>query len=70
MDFITGYNVEDSASGEYFDKLPHIRLNLIGGNISSYCSIINSLKQIDMIKQNNKFTDILGDIKSDCLREN
>ena len=62
--------MEDSASGGYLNNLHRMRMNLIGGYISSYCSILNSLKQIDMIKQNNELADILGDIESNCLREN
>ena len=42
-------------------------LNLIGGSISSYYSIINSTEWIHMIKQENWLSSFLGHIQSDHL---
>ena len=58
--------VEDAISDRYLNNLPHIKMNLIGGSISGYCSILDSSKWIDIIKQENELVDVLGDIYS-CL---
>ena len=44
-------------------------MNLIDGSISSYCSVIKSHEQLDMIKKENKLAAVLGDIESDLLGE-
>ena len=44
-------------------------MNLIDESISSYCSVIKSPEQLDMIKQENKLAAVLGDIESNLLGE-
>ena len=44
--------------------MPQKSLKLIGGYISSYCSILNSTKWLDMIRKANKLVDVIGDIES------
>ena len=47
--------------------MPQRRTNLIYGYISSYYSIIDSLKWIDIIKQSNELAGFCGDIESGNL---
>ena len=44
-------------------------MNLIDGSISSYCSVIKSPGQLDIIKKENKLAAVLSDIESDLLGE-
>ena len=52
-----------------FIDINHLNMNLIDGSISSYCSVIKSHEQLDMIKKENKLAAVLGDIESDLLGE-
>ena len=54
--------MEDDVGYGAFKILPHKRLKLIGGSISSYWSILNYPERIDMIKQANKLSSFIGDI--------
>ena len=47
--------------------LPEKRLKLIDDSILSYCSILNSPKWLNMIKQANEWAYILCDIESECI---
>ena len=53
----------------YFKRLHQQRLNLIDGSISSYYSILNSPKQLRMIKQANELASVLCDIEPDRIWE-
>ena len=69
LDCITGYIMEDSVGERALNRLRQRRLNFIYGYISSYCSIINSTKRLEHIRQANKFASILCDLESDRMRE-
>ena len=56
--------MEDAVSDMDLKNQHQNILNLFVVSISSYCCIIKSPKQIDMINQSNNFTDVLGDIES------
>ena len=62
LDCIPGYILEDAVGDRGFKRMHHRRLNLIGGPISSCCSIFKSPERIDIIKQANKFSYVLGNI--------
>ena len=68
LDFITGYIMEDSVSDRALKRLSQRRLNLIYGYISSYCSILNSPKQLEHIRQASKLASVLCDLESDSMR--
>ena len=59
--------MEDAIGDRYLKRIPQIRLSLIDGSISSYCSILNSPKRLRMTKQENELASVLCDIESDCL---
>ena len=67
LESIAGYKMEDDASDWGLNGVPHRSLNLINGSISSYCSNINSPKQLDLIKKEEKLTYVIGDIESYIL---
>ena len=67
---IVGYIMEDAVGKRALKRLPQIRLNFIDGCISSYCSILNSPKQLEQIRQENRLASILCYLESDCMREN
>ena len=69
LDFIVVYIMEDATGNRYLKRLPQIRLNFIDGYISSYCSVINSPKRLEEVKQSNKMASIMCDLESDCMRE-
>ena len=50
-------------------RLPQRRLNFIDGSIYGYCSILNSPKQLEQIRQENKLASVLCDLESDRVRE-
>ena len=58
-----------AVSERYLKRLPQIRLNFIDGSISSYCSILNSPKQLEKIRQENKLASVLCDLESDRIRD-
>ena len=59
----------DYVGGRALKRLHQRRLNFIDGSIPSYCSILNSPEQLDLIKQANKLASVTGDIESDHLGE-
>ena len=69
LECISGYIMEDSVGYRSLKRMPQRRLNLIDGNISSYCSILNYTERIDPIKQENTLASFFGDIASDYLGE-
>ena len=50
-------------------RLLQRRLNLIDDSISSYCSILNYPKRLNMIKKADELASGICDIESDCLGE-
>ena len=69
MECIACYILEDVVSDRYLKKLPQIRLNFIYDYISSYCSILNSPKFLEQIRQTKNLTSFLCDLDSDHMRE-
>ena len=69
MECIKGYIIEDAVGDRTLKRLPKRRLNLINGAISSYCSIHNSPKKLEHIRQAKKMASVLCDLKYYCLRE-
>ena len=67
LDCIAGYIMEGYVGDRFLRRLPHIRLKLIDGSISSYCYIINFPERFDLINQEKKLASILGVIESDRL---
>ena len=65
LERITGYILEYDVGDSDLNHIPQKRLKLIDVSISSYCSIINSTKRINIIKQTNKLAVFVGDIESD-----
>ena len=60
--------MDDAVGDRYLKRLPRIRLNFIDGYISSYCSILNSLKRLEQIRQAKKLVSVLCDLQSDQIR--
>ena len=69
LDCITGYIMEDAVGDRDLKRLPQIRLNFIDGCISSYCSILNSSKSLEYIRQANKLACVLCGLESYRMRE-
>ena len=69
LDCIAGYILEDAVGERALKRLPQRRLKFIYGSISSYCSILNSPKQLEHIRQENKLASVLFDLESDSMRE-
>ena len=69
LDCITGYIMEDAVSDKAFKRLPQRKLKFIDDYISSYCSIINSPKHLEQIRQASNLASFLCDLESDGLRE-
>ena len=67
LDCITGYIMDSAVGDNNLKRLTQIRLNLIYGSTSSYCSIIKSSGWVDMIDQAKKLASVLGDIYSEHL---
>ena len=61
--------MEDAFNERDLKRLPQRRLNFIDGCISSYCSILNSHKYIEQIKQANKLVYFLCALESYRMRE-
>ena len=51
LECITCYIMEDDIGYRALNSMPRLRLNIIYGSISSYCSIINSHGWLHMINQ-------------------
>ena len=68
--FITGYIMDDTVGNRDLKRLPQRRLNFIDGYISSYCSILNSPKRLEQIRQANNLASVLCDLESDHKKEN
>ena len=68
LDSIASYIMEDAVGERYLKRLPHRRLNFIDVYISSYCSILNSPKQLEHIRQASKLASVLCDLESDSMR--
>ena len=62
--------MEDVVGDRALKRLTQIRLNFIDVYISSYCSILNSPKQLEHISKANKLAYVLCDLESYCMREN
>ena len=61
--------MEDSVGKRDLKRLPHRRLNFIDGYISSYCSILNFSKLLELIRQAKKLASVLCDLEPDRIRE-
>ena len=61
--------MEDAVGNRSLKRTPQIRLNLIDGSISSYCSMINSLERLEQIRQAKHLASVLCDLESDHIRE-
>ena len=59
--------MEDSDGDKAVNNIPQRSLNLIYGSISSYFSVMNFPKLLDMIKQTNNLVYVLVNIKSGRL---
>ena len=62
LDCIGGYILDDAFGERDFKRLLQRRLNFIDGSISSYCSILNSPKQLEYIRQAKKLASALCDL--------
>ena len=62
--------MEYVVGDRYFNGPPQRSLNLIDGIISSYRSILNSTERLNLIKQANNLSSVLGDIYYECLGVN
>ena len=67
LDCTAGYIIEDAVGDSALKRLSQRRMNSIVGSISSYSSILNYPKRLDLNKQENKLTPVLGDIQYDHL---
>ena len=59
--------MEDNVGDRTLKNLPQRRLDLIDGYISSYFSILNYPKRLDLINQTNQLAYVLGDINYERL---
>ena len=69
LECIAGYIMEDYIGYRALKRLsqkslPQRSQNIIYGFISSNCSILNSPKRLNIIKQANELTSVLCDIQS------
>ena len=69
LDCIAGYIMNDAVGDRDLNRLPQRRLNCMDGNISSYCSILNSTERLEQIRQAKKLASVLYDFESDIMRE-
>ena len=65
LKLIKCYIIEDNVDNRSLNNMIYLRLNLIDGYISSYCSIINSHDQLDINRQANKLASVQVDIDYD-----
>ena len=68
LDCIEGYIMGVAVIDMSLNMLPHIRMKFIDDSMSSYCSMINSAKRIEQIRQTNKLAYILCDLESGQMR--
>ena len=61
--------MEDYVGDRALKRMPHRKLNFIDIYISNYCSILNSPKLLEQIRQANKLVSVLCGLDSDCMRE-
>jgi hypothetical protein len=61
--------MEDTKGEGARKRLPTRRLNMIDGNISSWCLVLNSPERLELIRQANELAKVLGELEEDCLRE-
>ena len=57
--------MEDAFGERALKRLPQRRMKIIDGSISSYCSILNSPKQLEQIRQANKLASVLCNLEYD-----
>ena len=60
LDCIAGYIMGDDTGDRYLKRLTQQRLNIIDVYISSYCSILNSPKWIDIDRNQEGFPFLLS----------
>ena len=61
--------MEDAVGERALKRLPQRRLNFIDVCTSSYCSILNSPEQLELIRQTKKLASVLCYLESDQIRE-
>ena len=61
--------MDDAVSERALKRMPQIRPNFIDNYVPSYCSIINSHKRLEQIRETNKLASVLCDLKSDFMKE-
>ena len=61
--------MEDAVDERALKRLSKRRLNFIDGYIFSYCSILNSSKKLEQIRQSNKLASALCDLESNRIME-
>ena len=69
MEFITGYIIEYYVGDRDLKNIPQRRLDLVDRSISSHCSILDSIKWRDVIRQENELAAVIGDIEYVLLWE-
>eukprot|EP00957_Ditylum_brightwellii_P079272 6028280-Ditylum_brightwellii.AAC.1 len=57
--------MEDTKGEGAKRRLPVQHLNMTDGCISSWCSILNSTDSLELIKQANQLSAVLGEIETD-----
>ena len=62
LDTILGHILEDSKGWGAKARLPKRRLNMIDGNISSYCTVLNGPDRLNLVREANLLAGVLGDI--------
>ena len=60
--------MEDAVGERALRRLPQRRLNFVDGCISSYCSILKSPEQLELIRQANKLASVMCDLEYDRIR--
>eukprot|EP00957_Ditylum_brightwellii_P101843 7761962-Ditylum_brightwellii.AAC.1 len=61
--------MEDTKGEGAKRHLPAWHLNMIDGCISSWCSILNSTYRLELIKQANQLSAVLGEIETDKTQD-
>eukprot|EP00957_Ditylum_brightwellii_P057559 4364227-Ditylum_brightwellii.AAC.1 len=64
---ILGYILEDSKGEGAKAQLPKRRINIIDGNISSYCTVLNGTNRLCLVKEANLLADVLGNIDQERI---
>ena len=65
VDTITGFIMQDAKGEVARLRLPARLLNVIDGNISSWCSVLNSRERLNPVTKTNRLAMVLGDIEKD-----